>query len=701
VIGVLGADPKERRLTLAVALLAAAVAIAWTTQARGEQAGSEQRSFQHGLLGAGAFHTCALLDSGRVRCWGSGSNGKLGYGNTDIGDDEHPGSVGPVDAGRPARAIAVGESNACAVLDDGSLRCWGANAFGQLGYPGTGTIGDDESPASAGPVDLGAGRSAHAIGLGDRHACALLDDGSVRCWGEGGAGRLGYGNANRIGDDETPGSVGPVDLGAGRSARAISLGNTHTCAILDNGLVRCWGPGFEGRLGYGNTDHIGDTETPGSVGPVDLGAGRTARAISAGAMHTCALLDNGAVRCWGDGADGKLGYGNTDTIGDNESAAAVGTVSLGPGRSAQAIAAGSDHTCALLDDGTVRCWGAGPGGALGYGNTNTIGDDETPGSVGPVNLGAGRSARAIATGNNHTCALLDDGSLRCWGANGDGRLGYGNTSTIGDNEVPATVGPVNINGLVAAAVGDLSLGMSVDAPARQVGEQATFTLTLTNGGPDATGGGVAVGAALPAGLSLVSATATQGGYDAATATWHPGPVASASQATLTLVARVDAAGALTTTAEVLHSGVPDPDSTPGNGVAGEDDRASATVNGTALPDTTDRDPPSMAVTGVRRKMKLRRFRRGVRPTATPDEPAAITFELLTTARSAGAAKAPRFNLTLDRRGFPLAAGRRTTRLKPPRRLLGRSRRFRARVRVTAIDAAGNRAVVNRNIRVRR
>jgi hypothetical protein len=100
-------------------------------------------------------------------------------------------------------------------------------------------------------------------------------------------------------------------------------------------------------------------------------------------------------------------------------------------------------------------------------------------------------------------------------------------------------------------------------------------------------------------------------------------------------------------------------------------------------------------------MKLKRFRRGVRPTATPDEPAAITVELLTTARSAGARKAPRFNLTLDRRSFALSPDARRTRLKPPRRLLGKARRLTARVRVTAIDAAGNTAIVNRNIGVRR
>jgi uncharacterized repeat protein (TIGR01451 family) len=417
------------------------------------------------------------------------------------------------------------------------------------------------------------------------------------------------------------------------------------------------------------------------------------------------------VRCWGDGNTGKLGYGNTTDIGDDELPGSVGPVDLGTGRTARGISAMRFHTCALLDDGSVRCWGFGDEGQLGYGNTSNIGDDETPGSVGPVDIGAGRTALTITVGQRHSCVLLDNGDVRCWGNASAGQLGYASTTDIGDDEAPAVAGPVQLGGRLAVAVGDLSLQMAVDAPARQVGQQATFTLTLANGGPDAAGG-VAVAAALPAGLALVSATPSQGSYDGATGLWSVGAVASGAQATLTVVARVDAAGALAYTAEVAASGVPDPDSAASNAADGEDDRASATVTGSAPPGqppppTGDDDPPSVEVTGVPGTMKLKPFRRGVRPTATPDEPGAITFELLTTARSAGARKPARgaaagpFNLTLDRRSFPLAAGSRTARLKPPGRLLGRARRFRARVRVTAIDAAGNRAVVNRTIRVRR
>jgi alpha-tubulin suppressor-like RCC1 family protein len=416
----------------------------------------------------GVYHSCAVLGlaDARVRCWGFSGDGQAGYGNTNaIGDDETAGSVGPVDlgAGRTVKALAAGDYHSCAVLDDGSVRCWGFAFEGQLGYGSRNQIGDNETPASAGPVDLGAGRTATAITAGNRHTCALLNGGDVRCWGLGEVGQLGYGSTVTIGDTagETPGSVGPVNLGPGRTATAITAGGGHTCAILDDGSVRCWGYNTNGELGYGNTSAVLD---PSAVGPVNLGAGRTAKAISAGDSHTCAVLDDGSVRCWGLGDVGQLGYGNTATIGDNETPGSVGPVDLGPGRKATAISAGGNqlasegHTCAVLDDGTVRCWGSGVFGQLGYGNVRSVGDNESPGSVGTVDLGPGRTATAISAGAEHTCARLDDNSVRCWGNGADGRLGHCDTVTVGDDETPGSIAPVDLG------AGGAACGPSVSRP---------------------------------------------------------------------------------------------------------------------------------------------------------------------------------------------------------------------------------------------
>ncbi len=275
-------------------------------------------------------------------------------------------------------------------------------------------------------------------------------NGRVRCWGYGGYGELGDGATNDVGDDEAPGSVGPIDLGAGRKAVAISAGDVHACALLDNG---------EFAAGASVSTASSGTETRATWATTRLPAW-SGRSISARAeRHSrsarprttrARLLDNGRVRCWGSSAVGQLGYGNTNTIGDDETPASASYVDLGAGRRALAISAGVYHTCALLDGGAVRCWGADDGGQLGYGNKDAIGDDETPGGYGPVDLV--RPAVAISAGADHTCAVLDNGRVRCWGYGAEGQLGYGNTNTIGDNETPASVRPVAAGGLVATRV---------------------------------------------------------------------------------------------------------------------------------------------------------------------------------------------------------------------------------------------------------
>jgi alpha-tubulin suppressor-like RCC1 family protein len=394
-------------------------------------------------ISASESHVCAVLDNGTVRCWGRGMEGQLGYANVlNIGDNETPGTVGPVDlgSGRFAVGIATGSFHSCAMLDNGTVRCWGNGASGRLGYANTASIGDNETPAAAGPVALGSALGATEIVAGGKHSCALFSNGTVRCWGDGSSGQLGYANTANIGDDESVGSAGPVDLGA-HSAVEIALGESHTCALLDNGTILCWGNGANGRLGYASTANVGDNETPGSVGPVNLG-GKTAVSVSAGNAHTCAVLADGTVRCWGDGASGRLGYGNTTTIGDTETPGSVGPVSLGTNHTALAVAAGGSHTCALLDDHTVSCWGLGTSGQLGYANTTAIGDDELPSVAGVVAVG--RSVVSLSAGASHTCANLDNGSIRCWGLAASGQLGYANTTTIGDSETPASAGPLTL-----------------------------------------------------------------------------------------------------------------------------------------------------------------------------------------------------------------------------------------------------------------
>jgi hypothetical protein len=221
------------------------------------------------------------------------------------------------------------------VLDNGALRCWGFGGNGRLGTGNSQSIGDNETPAAIAPIDLGPGRTAKAVSAGDNHTCAILDDATVRCWGLGDSGRLGYGNTQDLGDDETPASLGPVDLGPGRTAAAISAGGRHTCALLDDGSIRCWGDAALGRLGYCNADDVGDTETPGSVGPVNL----------SGPSAGCAAPGGGGPAGDGDASAPAPGPGPGVGVPPADDAAARRRALDARARAAQAVRAAALHTC--------------------------------------------------------------------------------------------------------------------------------------------------------------------------------------------------------------------------------------------------------------------------------------------------------------------------------------------------------------------
>ena len=398
-------------------------------------------------LTAGRSHTCASFGDGTVKCWGQNGAGQLGLGDTQ-NRGAQPGQMGAslpmVDLGSGRRTIELtaGYSHTCALLDNGTVKCWGDNDSGELGLGDTMNRGDqpNEMGASLPAVDLGPGRTALQITAGAEHTCVRLDNGTVKCWGYNNSGQLGLGDTLRRGAQ--PGEIGTnlpvVDLGPGRTALQITAGQRHTCARLDNGAVKCWGYNLNGQLGLGNTRDYGDEALEMGVNLpfVDLGPGRTALQITAGDYHTCARLDNGTVKCWGYNNGGQLGLGDRQARGDQagQMGANLLAVDLGPGRTALQITAGSEHTCARLDNSTVKCWGWNGSGQLGLGDTQSRGDQ--PGQMGAslpvVDLGPGRTALQITAGDSHTCARLDNGTVKCWGDNDMGELGLGDTQNRGD-----------------------------------------------------------------------------------------------------------------------------------------------------------------------------------------------------------------------------------------------------------------------------
>lgn len=378
-----------------------------------------------GVIDAGAYHVCALVDDGAIRCWGRGESGQLGNGST-----ENAGEFTPPSAGEPlkfvdARAIQVsaGVVHTCALFEGGGVRCWGDGTFGKLGYPGVAEVVDSDALAGLPEIELGG--DTIQVSVGKSHSCALLDEGSVRCWGRGGDGQLGYGDELNIGDDEAPGSAGPVMLDS--AAIQVGAGENHTCALLENAKVYCWGAGTNGQLGYGNDDTIGDNEHPMEAGPVLLGGDATR--IDAGHLHTCAILaGNEEVLCWGRGTEGQLGNGLKEVLGDNEGEFPSNgfPIDLSDIPAIQ-VSAGYHHTCALLDGEarSVRCWGQGSDGQLGYETSQ----EQLDASAGDVDLNA--AAIQITTGETLSCALLVGGAITCWGSKKYGQLGLGST----DNEL--------------------------------------------------------------------------------------------------------------------------------------------------------------------------------------------------------------------------------------------------------------------------
>ncbi len=417
----------------------------------GQTAAVDVDVYEIASVGVALGVVCVLTRRGTVRCFGDGDQPTIGYGLGRLGAVDGP-DVGDVPLGGRAKALFMRSQSACALMEAREIRCWGDSSSGQIGYGVPFSVGDNETPAQAGPVPVGG--PVIGAGRGDYRGCVIIDGGTLRCWGANEGGQLGYGSAVPdlvVGDDETVVDIGDVPVG-GRVVQ-VDGARLWTCALLDTGRVRCWGINAErwdretGEFGqsygigygpaHGFTSPVGDDETPAEVGDLPL-PGRAVK-IALSGYHACALMEDGAVRCWGFNGYGALGHGRGghQHIGDDETAA--NTVPLRfPGTVAD-IGTGYFHSCALLDTGEVYCWGLRDRGPLGYGNASRIGDDEPAAAAGPVPLA--EPAEALFVNGYSTCAVLRSGLLSCWGNTSD--LSF-NTLHVGDDETPADVDPVQV-----------------------------------------------------------------------------------------------------------------------------------------------------------------------------------------------------------------------------------------------------------------
>ncbi|HVI01156.1 MAG TPA: hypothetical protein VM869_20710, partial [Enhygromyxa sp.] len=315
--------------------------------------------------------------------------------------------------------LACGVDHSCVITAAGDLRCWGNGAAGQLGYGNTQNVGDGPGEMPPPPVDVGG--TPVLVSLGDQHSCVVLDNGETRCWGYNHAGQLGYGHTETIGDE--PGEMPPPAVNVGGTPIQLALGYGYTCALLDTGKVRCWGRNHVAQLGQGHTNDVGDN--PGEMPPPDTNLGpNPVTQVDVSVARGCARFDNGTVRCWGTGI---LGYGNLlDMIGDSPADMPPPVINLAG--NAIEVEVGGSHSCALFSTNNVRCWGDNDNGELGTGdNFNDIGDD--PGEMPPADVEVGGLATQLGVGVGQSCALTQSNEVRCWGT----AYANGQSETLGDD----------------------------------------------------------------------------------------------------------------------------------------------------------------------------------------------------------------------------------------------------------------------------
>ncbi len=358
------------------------------------------------LVGTGRNHSCALLVSGRVKCWGRNDKGQLGLGDTENRGDD-PGELGAalphVALGTNARVVSlsVGLDHNCAVLQDGSVRCWGYGAANQLESGEFEARGDEPGEMGDAIPRVPLEGPAKSVVASGNSSCAFLQNGSVWCWGEGRQGQLGSpvfdAQPKKI---ELPDPI--VDISIQR----------HTCALTSRGEVYCWGENRSGKLGLEREDDVlsFDPAPP----PVRLTT--PTQKVRAGNICSLAIDEEGALRWWGE-VNMRIGQ---EAVGDSpgEMGPSLRPLDFG-GPKVRDIAVLQDNPCALLETGAVKCWGFAnsgiPGPDRGTIHGSRLRDHPAILLRGP--------ATAVDVGATHACALLEDRSVQCWGENRHGALG--------------------------------------------------------------------------------------------------------------------------------------------------------------------------------------------------------------------------------------------------------------------------------------
>ena len=380
-------------------------------------------------LALGDRHTCAVTDDGQALCWGTGGDGQLGNSQnnnqgTPVYVVDGNSSITPIEG---IVQISTGYEYTCALNIESKVFCWGSQADGRLGN-GVTSGAVINYPVTV-KTDITSNPSinlSNIVQIASRgsHTCALSSDGEVFCWGKG--------NKGQLGNDADSSQNLPVKVVAQDGSTdpltgiiQISTGGKHTCALNLEGEVFCWGYHVYGQLGDNSTATSMAYPVKVVIDSVGTPFNNIAQVV-AGSNHTCALNNDGNVFCWGYGASGRLGHDE-----DTSSSLPVSVVESDGSQSLLSnvtqIATGSSHTCALKTDSTLVCWGVGGNGQLG---NNAKDNHDAPVVVVSGNGETSPLANIVevAVGATHTCALNSAGNIYCWGYGKDGALGDNNGS---------------------------------------------------------------------------------------------------------------------------------------------------------------------------------------------------------------------------------------------------------------------------------
>ncbi len=405
--------PLTHRGKVVLAAAAVAVLALFANLAVSQSPEPASANYATGFAGvsAGLNDTCALMQDQSVTCWGANAEGQLGNGSVYTGPQSCATFTSLGCSNIPAAVsdlsgvatVTEGLVHTCALTSAGSVKCWGSNYFGRLG------IGTYSGPEQC-EITYGADCSTvpvDVVGLGS--GVVAIDAGyetTCAVMADGALKCWGNNNWGQAGTNCVPSCHTPTDVPGISNAAAVSVGDGFTCALTSAGGVKCWGYNNDGEMGNGTISYS-------NPNPVDVtGLTSGVAAIAAGGSHVCAITTAGAAKCWGRNMEGQLGATGVGGL----SSTPVQVAGLASG--VTSISGGLNHTCALTTAGGVKCWGASDYGQLGNGSTAS---QSTPADAGGLTSGVA----AISTGRSHTCAVQTSGNMVCWGYDGFGQLGDG------------------------------------------------------------------------------------------------------------------------------------------------------------------------------------------------------------------------------------------------------------------------------------